>query len=45
MSFKENLWMMQGKRRQSKEFRRDGLLFIFDISFVDAFYLLISSIR
>ena len=36
MSFKEDLWVMQGKRRQSKELRRDGLLFLFGISLVDA---------
>ena len=36
MSFKEDLWVLQGKRRQSKELRRDGLLFLFGISLVDA---------
>ena len=35
MSFKEDLWVMQGKRRQNRELRRDGFLFLFGISLVD----------
>jgi hypothetical protein len=35
MSFKEDLWVLQGKRRQNKELRRDCFLFLFGISLVD----------
>ncbi|KAL3807457.1 hypothetical protein ACHAXA_002717 [Cyclostephanos tholiformis] len=35
MSFKEDLWVLQGKRRQNKELRRDSFLFLFGISLVD----------
>jgi hypothetical protein len=36
MSFKEDLWVLQGKRRQNRELRRDSFLFLFGISLVDA---------
>jgi hypothetical protein len=36
MSFKEDLWVLQGKRRQNKELRRDSFLFLFGISLADA---------
>ena len=35
MSFKEDLWVMQGKRRQNRELRQHGVLFLFGISLVD----------
>jgi hypothetical protein len=35
MSFKEDLWVLQGKRRQNKELRRDSLLFLLGVSLVD----------
>jgi hypothetical protein len=34
-SFKEDLWLMQGSKRQNKELKRDGLLFLLAISVVD----------
>ncbi|KAL7495122.1 hypothetical protein ACHAWT_009251 [Skeletonema menzelii] len=34
-SFKEDLWLLQGSKRQNKELRRDGLLFLLAISVVD----------
>lgn len=36
MSFKEDLWVVQGKGRQNKELRRDCFLFVLAISLVDA---------
>mmetsp|Transcript_15658 Transcript_15658/g.28433 ORF Transcript_15658/g.28433 Transcript_15658/m.28433 type:complete len:519 (+) Transcript_15658:1-1557(+) len=35
MSFKEDLWVVQGKGRQNKELRRDIFLFLLSISVVD----------
>jgi hypothetical protein len=35
MSFKEDLWVLQGKRRQNRELRRDSLLFLLGVSLVD----------
>lgn len=35
MSFKEDLWVLQGKRRQNKELRRDSLLFLLGVSLID----------
>jgi len=34
-SFKEDLWLLQGSKRQNKELKRDGLLFLLAISVVD----------
>ena len=35
MSFKEDLWVMQGKRRQNAELRRDCFLFLAGVCLVD----------
>jgi len=35
MSFKEDLWVLQGKGRQNKELRRDCFLFLLGVSLVD----------
>lgn len=35
MSFKEDLWVLQGKGRQNKELRRDCALFLLGVSLVD----------
>lgn len=35
VSFKEDLWVLQGKKRQNKELRRDSLLFLMGVSLVD----------
>ncbi|KAL7473913.1 hypothetical protein ACHAXS_014344 [Conticribra weissflogii] len=35
MSFKEDIWVVQGKRRQSNELRRDCFLFLLGVSLVD----------
>ena len=35
MSFKEDLWVLQGKRRQNRELRRDSMLFLLGVSLVD----------
>ena len=34
-SFKEDLWLLQGTKRQNKELKKDGLLFLLGISIVD----------
>jgi len=34
-SFKEDLWLLQGSKRQNKELKRDGMLFLLAISVVD----------
>lgn len=36
VSFKEDLWVLQGKKRQNKELRRDSFLFLLGVSLVDA---------
>lgn len=35
MSFKEDLWVFQGKERQNKELRRDCFFFLLSVSLVD----------
>ncbi len=35
VSFKEDLWVLQGKRRQNKELRRDSLFFLLGVGLVD----------
>jgi hypothetical protein len=35
MSFKEDIWLLQGKKRQNKELRRDCFLFLLGVSLID----------
>ncbi|KAL7548577.1 hypothetical protein ACHAWF_018871 [Thalassiosira exigua] len=41
MSFKEDLWVLQGKGRQNKELKRDCFLFLLGVSLVDAVILML----
>ena len=34
-SFKEDLWVLQGKGRQNKELKRDCFLFLLTVSLID----------